>query len=90
MGVLAAALALAFMHFHWGLKKVYLRLGLHVSPAACTSSPNLVNAVYASPCNGNMTVLLSSKCSADPTLCPDVKVMVQMAFIFSPRSLEWH
>ena len=31
MGVLAAALALAFMHFHWGLKKVYLRLGLHVS-----------------------------------------------------------
>lgn len=31
MGVLAAGLALAFMHFHWGLKKVYLRLGLHVS-----------------------------------------------------------
>lgn len=31
MGALAAALALAFMHFHWGLKKVYLRLGLHVS-----------------------------------------------------------
>lgn len=29
MGVIAAALALAFMHFHWGLKKVYLRFGLH-------------------------------------------------------------
>ena len=32
MGVIAAALALAFMHFHWGLKKVYLRFGLHVRP----------------------------------------------------------
>ena len=31
MGVLAAGLALAFMHFHWGLKNMYLRLGLHVS-----------------------------------------------------------
>jgi len=30
MGALAAGLALAFMHFHWGLKKIYLRLGLHV------------------------------------------------------------
>ena len=33
MGVIAAALALAFMHFHWGLKKVYLHFGLHVRPA---------------------------------------------------------
>ena len=38
MGAVAAALALAFMHFHWGLKKVYLRLGLHVSPFACSSN----------------------------------------------------
>lgn len=35
MGVLASGLALAFMHFHWGLKKVYLRLGLHVSLFLC-------------------------------------------------------
>lgn len=38
VGAVAAALALAFMHFHWGLKKVYLRLGLHVSAFACRSN----------------------------------------------------
>ncbi len=49
MGVLAAGLALAFMHFHWGLKKVYLRLGLHVSasPLALEMSPCLESEVEA-------------------------------------------
>lgn len=38
MGVIAAALALAFMHFHWALKKAYLRFGLHVRPPYCHAS----------------------------------------------------
>lgn len=30
MGVVGAGLALCFMHLHWALKKVWLKLGLHV------------------------------------------------------------
>lgn len=32
MGAVGAGLALCFMHLHWGLRKLWLRLGLHVSP----------------------------------------------------------
>ncbi len=31
MGVVGAGLALCFMHLHWGLKKLWLKMGLHVS-----------------------------------------------------------
>ena len=55
MGALAAALALAFMHFHWGLKKVYLRLGLHVSSfllLLCSAYIHNLDVahLYAVPC----------------------------------------
>ncbi|CAL8470569.1 g10111 [Coccomyxa elongata] len=37
MGVIAAGLALCFMHLHWGLKKLWLRMGLHEhhAPVKC-------------------------------------------------------
>ena len=41
MGVLAAGLALCFMHLHWGLKKLWLRMGLHVSAATLKTVPKL-------------------------------------------------
>ena len=49
MGVLAAGLALAFMHFHWGLKKVYLRLGLHVSASSLPPEICLCLEIEAEP-----------------------------------------
>lgn len=39
MGMLAAGLALCFMHMHWGLKKLWLRMGLHVRAPAPTCLP---------------------------------------------------
>lgn len=38
MGVIAAGLALCFMHLHWGLKKLWLRMGLHVRVPHCDST----------------------------------------------------
>lgn len=48
MGVIAAGLALCFMHLHWGLKKLWLRMGLHVRTACLSNLAVSANVVTCS------------------------------------------